>query len=87
MNISDKVFLLTNFAVYVLNCNQCLRFIRIQNIITDSESFSIDCRQTMTIAIATANQNKENITGSQWELEVKTSQLPEAWENGSETLR
>ena len=86
MNISDKVFLLTNFAVYVLNCNQCLRFIRIQNIITDSESFSIDCRQTMTIAIATANQNKENIT-SQWELEVKTSQLPEARENGSETLR
>ena len=41
----------------------------------------------MIIAIVTANQNKENIKESQWELEVKTSQLPEARENGSETLR
>ena len=36
------------------------------------ELFSIECRKTRIKLLTTVNQNLENITRSQWEIEVKT---------------
>ena len=42
------------------------------------DSFLIECRKAKTKAILTTSRGKENITGNQGDLEVKTRQLLEA---------
>ena len=49
-------------------------------------AFSIECCATKTKSITTVIHQKENITRSQWQLEVKTSKVPEAWENAGYRL-
>lgn len=50
------------------------------------ERFSIESRKTKTKPITTANHNKENIRGRQWELEVNACNPPEARENVSDQV-
>ena len=47
----------------------------------DLEQFSIDCGNSLTKVITTANHSKKNITRSQWEVEVTRSLLSKALEN------
>ena len=51
-----------------------------------TERFSIECHKTKIKTTTTANHSEEYISRSQWELEVKTSKLPEARENASDQV-